>query len=86
MTTLELYAGFIITVQLTLLAALGPPKLRPAPRSRPRHEPILVVGFAAAAADFFIMRDKLERGVDAQRIGVFIRAREPMSGSRCIRF
>ena len=59
LVTLVLYAAFIITVELTLMATLRSPTSRPVPRLLLRHEPILLVGFAAAIASFLIMRQKL---------------------------
>lgn len=58
-TALGLYAGFIIVVQLTVLAALSRRRERPIPRLILRHDPILAIGFLAALASFLIMRDKL---------------------------
>ena len=58
-TTLGLYAGFVIVVQLTVLAALSRRRERPIPRLILRHDPILAIGFLAALASFLIMRDKL---------------------------
>jgi hypothetical protein len=59
MLTLALYAGFIILAELTMLAALTRQPRREIPRLVLRHEPILLVGFLAAAASMFIMADKL---------------------------
>lgn len=58
--TLALYAGFIILVELTLLATLTPRRLRPAPRLALRHEAILLLGFAAGIASYLLMRGKLD--------------------------
>ena len=59
MLTLGLYAGFIIVAQLTLLAALSRRRERPIPRLILRHEPILVAGFLAGAASYYIIHDKI---------------------------
>jgi len=56
---LVLYAAFIIAVELTLIATLRAPTSRPVPRLMLRHEPILLLGFAAAIGSFLIMRQKL---------------------------
>lgn len=58
-TTLGLYAGFIIVVQLTMLTALSRRRERAIPRLVLRHDPILAIGFLAALGSFLIMRDKL---------------------------
>src|SRR5579864_730554 len=58
-TTLGLYAGFIIVVQLTLLMALSRRRERAIPRLILRHDPILALGFLAALGSFLIMREKL---------------------------
>src|SRR6266436_318011 len=57
--TLALYAGFIILVQLTILAVLSRRRPRPIPRLVLRHDSILALGFVAAVASYFLMRDKL---------------------------
>lgn len=57
--TLGLYAGFIVVVELTLLATLAHPRDRPMPRLVLRHEPILLLGFLAASASIWLMWDKL---------------------------
>ena len=57
--TLILYAGFIMVVQFTLLAALSRRRERVIPRLVLRHEPILLIGFLAGAASFFLIEDKL---------------------------
>jgi hypothetical protein len=57
--TLALYAGFIVGVELTLLAALARAWERPVPRLVLRHEAILVAGFAAAAGSYLVIRDQL---------------------------
>src|SRR5712691_6316118 len=57
--TLIMYAGFIIVVQLTLLAALSRRRARVIPRLVLRHEPILLIGCLAGVASFFIIEDKL---------------------------
>ncbi len=58
--TLALYAGFIILVELTLLAAVEPPRENRA--SAPlllRHEPILLIGLGAGVASLLLVADKL---------------------------
>jgi len=59
MLALGLYAGFIVVVQLTLLAALPRARERPIPRLILRHEPILIAAFLAGLASYLIMRDKI---------------------------
>ena len=59
LATLSLYGAFIITVELILLATLGRRRERPIPRLVLRHEPILLVGFLAAAGSFYLIEDKL---------------------------
>ena len=59
LATLILYAGFIIVTQLTLLGALARERRREIPRLVLRHEPILLIGFLAGAASFYIIEDKL---------------------------
>jgi hypothetical protein len=60
---LGLYAGFLIVVQVTLLIALSRGSGARVPglpqRLILRHEPILAVSFAAAAASIVLMQDKL---------------------------
>ena len=57
--TLALYAGFIILLELTLLAGLSRRRERPIPRLVLRHEAILFAGFAAGVASYLMIRDKL---------------------------
>jgi hypothetical protein len=57
--TLLLYAGFIIVVELTILAALSRRRERSIPRLVLRHEPILIFGFLAGIASYLVIRDKL---------------------------
>ena len=57
--TIALYAGFIILMQLTILAVLSRRRPRPIPRLVLRHDSILALGFVAAVASYFLMRDKL---------------------------
>jgi hypothetical protein len=57
--TIGLYAGFIILVELTLLAALSCRRPRQIPRLVLRHEAILLAGFAAGIASYLVIRDKL---------------------------
>jgi len=57
--TLALYAGFIILLELTLLAGLSRRRERPIPRLVLRHEAILFAGFAAGVASYLVIRDKL---------------------------
>lgn len=59
MTTLALYAGFIIAAQLTMMAGLSRKPARQIPLLTLRHEPILILGFLAAAGSIYIMADKL---------------------------
>jgi hypothetical protein len=59
LVTLGLYAGFVIVVQLTMMATLARPGARAIPRLILRHDPILVLGFVAAAASIGLMGDKL---------------------------
>jgi hypothetical protein len=59
LVTLALYAGFIILVELTLLAALSRRRQRPIPRLVLRHDAILLAGFVAGIASFLVIRDKL---------------------------
>ena len=57
--TLALYAGFIILVELTLLAALSRGRPRAIPRLVLRHDAILFAGFVAGIASYLVIRDKL---------------------------
>jgi hypothetical protein len=63
LVTLGLYAGFIILVELTLLAAVAP--IVPVAEQRItaplmlRHAPILLIGLAAGAGSFLLVADKL---------------------------
>lgn len=59
MLTLALYSGFIILVQLTLLATLSRDKKIEIPRLVMRHEPILIIAVLAALASLYIIKDKL---------------------------
>jgi len=59
MLTLALYSGFVILVQLTLLATLSRDKRIEIPRLVMRHEPILIIAALAAAASLYIIKDKL---------------------------
>jgi len=59
MLTLLLYSGFIILVQLTLLATLNADKPIEIPRLVMRHEPILIIAVLAALASLYIIKDKL---------------------------
>jgi hypothetical protein len=59
MITLALYAGFIMVAELAMLAALTRRARREIPRLVMRHEPILMVGFLAAAASMVIMWNKV---------------------------
>ncbi len=54
-----LYALFIVAVEVTLIVTLRTVRTRPHPRLTLRHEPILLLGFAAAIGSFLIMREKL---------------------------
>jgi hypothetical protein len=57
---LGLYAGFIILVELTLLAVVTPAKQhRTAAPLLLRHGPILFIGLAAAVGSFLLVADKL---------------------------
>ena len=60
MATLCVYAGFIITLELTLLALMMKPREQRLPRLILRHEPILLAGFVAAIGSYLIIRDKLD--------------------------
>jgi hypothetical protein len=57
--SLGLYAGFIILLQLTLLAISPGGRERPVPRLILRHEPILLLTAAAAAGSMLLIRDGL---------------------------
>lgn len=57
--TLALYSGFIILVELTLLAALSRRRERPIPRLVLRHEAILLTGLAAGVGSYLVIRDQL---------------------------
>ncbi|HLX44097.1 MAG TPA: hypothetical protein VKR43_11715 [Bryobacteraceae bacterium] len=59
LVTLGLYAGFIVVVQLTMLAMVERPRPRAFSRVALRHDPILILGFLAAAGSIFLMWDKL---------------------------
>src|SRR5712692_6893397 len=59
MTSVALYAGFIIVTQLTVLLTLGRPGSQLVVPLRLRHEPILLISFAAAVWSFLIVRDRL---------------------------
>jgi hypothetical protein len=59
LAALGLYAGFLILVQITLLAAGAQPGGQAIPRLVLRHEPILAIAFAAAAGSVWLMQDKL---------------------------
>ena len=56
---IALYAVFIIAIELTLIATLRKGRSIPFPRLTLRHEPILLLGFAAAIGSYLIMREKL---------------------------
>ncbi len=56
---LALYAGFILLVEITLLALALPAQRGYMSPITLRHEPILLIGFAAAAASALLMADKL---------------------------
>jgi hypothetical protein len=59
MLTLALYSGFVILVQLTLLATLARHKPVEIPRLVMRHEPILIIAAVAALASLYLIKDKL---------------------------
>ena len=59
MLTLALYSGFVILVQLTLLATLARHKPVEIPRLVMRHEPILIIAALAALASLYLIKDKL---------------------------
>jgi len=56
---LALYAGFIILIQLTLLASVRSRPVSNTPALLLRHGPILVLGFLAGIASYWIIREKL---------------------------
>jgi hypothetical protein len=57
--TLALYSGFIILLELTLLAGLSRRRGRPIPRLILRHDAILLAGFAAGVGSYLVIRDQL---------------------------
>lgn len=57
--TLALYSGFIILLELTLLAGLSRRRERPIPRLLLRHDAILFAGFAAGVGSYLVIRDQL---------------------------
>jgi hypothetical protein len=57
--TMALYAGFIILVELTILAALSRRRPRTIPRLMLRHESILLLGWLAGIGSYLLIRDKL---------------------------
>src|SRR5262249_538950 len=59
LTSLALYAGFIIVAQLTVLLTLRGNRARRVDPFPLRHEPILLVSFAAALASLWIVRERL---------------------------
>ena len=60
LVTLGLYAGFLILVELTLLAAVSPAlENRAVAPLLLRHGPILLTGLIAAVASFWLVADKL---------------------------
>ncbi len=59
LVSLGLYAGFIILVQLSLLATAAGGRQRPLPRLMLRHEPILLLSSAAGLASLLLIQDKL---------------------------
>jgi hypothetical protein len=63
LVTLGLYAGFIVVVQLTMLVMVERPRPRALARVALRHDPILALGFLAAAGSIFLMWDKLGSAV-----------------------
>lgn len=56
---LGLYAGFIVFIQLALLATASGRRAGPLPRLVLRHEPILLLSAVAALASLLLVRDKL---------------------------
>jgi len=57
---LGLYAGFIVVVELTLLAAVAPAsENRAAPSLELLHGPILLIGLVAGVASLLLVEDKL---------------------------
>ncbi len=59
LVALGLYAGFLILVQITLLAATSRTTGQTIPRLALRHEPILAISFAAAVGSILLIEDKL---------------------------
>lgn len=57
--TIALYAGFLISVLLTLTFALSRKRRRPIPRLILRHDPVLALAFLAGLASYLIIRSKL---------------------------
>ena len=57
--SIVLYAAFIIAVEVTLMVTLRARSVRPFPSLTLRHEPILLLGFAAGIASYLIMREKV---------------------------
>jgi hypothetical protein len=57
--TLALYAGFIILIELTLLAVLRRSQLGEMPRLTLRHGPLLLLALLAAAGSFYLIQDKM---------------------------
>jgi len=62
--SLALYAGFIIVLQLTLLAITPTRREPPVVRLILRHEPILLLTSLAAVASMLLIRDKLSAAWD----------------------
>ena len=59
LTTIALYGGFIIAVELTLLAFAPLPRLVQFEPLMLRHEPLLLVSFAAGLGSFLIIQEKV---------------------------
>lgn len=59
LVALGLYAAFIIILQLTLLVVVPARAERPLPRLKLRHEPILLLTFAAGLVSFLLIRNEL---------------------------
>ncbi len=59
MLALELYAGFLIAVLVTLLAVVKAPRIRPLPRLVLRHDLILLTAAIAGFASFLVIRGEL---------------------------
>src|SRR4051812_10341271 len=57
--TLGLYAGFLISIQVTLLLCLSKKRKKPISRLVLRHDPILIGSLIAGVASFAIIYDKL---------------------------